>query len=338
MKIAGQYVGLGLGDSSNEIRTIKAFMRRKFSYAKALADTGLYDAATTTAVATMQARYNASGKLATGKYTPGIINAETKYVMGYLQRPTSDTRPLLLTICGTGVPWWVGPDADIARAVESKYFWQPVGYPAQAFPMGTSIDAAKSEFAVQANRAEPGFQHRQRIEKYGAVIVSYSQGAVVASELWENDIKPDSGALNWMKPHMLKACAFGNPNREIGKVWPDNGGSPMASLTSGGVSDTKMVDTPTWWRNYAHTGDLYAAAEPGKSQEDKNAIWQVVRNVDLFTGPNSLLAQVLELSTNPVPDTIAMFKAILDAGMFFAKQTGPHVNYGIQPAIDYLLT
>ena len=30
------------------------------------------------------------------------------------------------------------------------------------------------------------------------------------------------------------------------------------------------------------------------------------------------------------------FKAMLDAGMFFAGGTGPHVNYNIGPAIDYL--
>lgn len=337
MRIGGQYVGLGLGDSSDEVRKIKAFMRRKFaSYAGSLADTPLYDEPMTAAVATMQARYNASGDLKTGLYIAGVINAETKYAMGYLKRPVVDDRPLLITVCGTGVPWWVGPDADTARACEDRLFWQPIGYPAAPFPMGKSITAAIDECHVQFNRSDPGFEHRKRIETYGLALAGYSQGAVVISELWENHIKPEGGTLHWAKPHLTKAVTWGNPNREQGKVYPDFGGSPMASLTSQGVSSNGMKDTPDWWRNYAHTGDLYAAAEPGDSQQDKNAIWQIVRDLNVFTGPDSLLAQVLELAVLPIPRTIAAFKALIDAGMFFAKQTGPHVNYGIQPAIDYL--
>ncbi|AMS01733.1 endolysin [Mycobacterium phage Brocalys] len=333
MRIDGQYVGLGLGDSSDEIRRIKTFMRRKFaSYAGHLADTPLYDEQMTAAVAEMQSRYRAAGQLRDGLYIPGIINAETKYVMGYLPRPVVDTRPVLITVCGTGVPWWIGPDADTARAVEDKYLWQPIGYPAAPFPMGKSISAAIAEAHNQANR------HRERIETHGAVLAGYSQGAVVASELWMNHIAPEGGSLHWMKPHVHKAVTWGNPNREAGHVWPDYGPSPMASLASQGVATNGMRDTPPWWRDYAHQGDLYAAADPGDSQEIKQAIWQIVRDIDLFTGPDSLLAQIVELSRDPLPETIAIAKAILDAGMFFAKRTGPHVNYNTQPAIDYLRT
>jgi hypothetical protein len=344
VRIAGDYVGLGLGDASDEVGKVRDFGRRKFSYWRNLPDartaqgTPLFDEAMTTAVAEMQFRYNTAGQLKTGAYLPGIVNVETKYVMGYLERPVIDTRPLLVTVCGTGVPWWIGPDADTARALDGKLLWQPIGYPASPFPMGKSIAAAHTECRVQFNRAEVGFMHRQRIERYGVVLAGYSQGAVVISELWENDIKPESGVLHWAKDHVLKAVTWGNPNREQGKVWPDGGGSPMASLTSRGVSSRGMKDTPDWWRNYAHTGDLYACAEPGDAQQDKNAIWQIVRDLNLFTGPDSLLAQVIELSALPIPRTIAAFTALIDAGMFFAKQTGPHVNYGIGPAIDFLRT
>ncbi|OFB44780.1 hypothetical protein BA059_02350 [Mycolicibacterium sp. (ex Dasyatis americana)] len=337
MRIGGQYVGLGLGDASDEIRKIKAYMRKKFaSYAGDLADTELYDEQMTAAVAEMQRRYNNSGLLKAGRYLSGVINAETKYVMGYLPRPVVDTRPLLITVCGTGVPWWVGPDADTARACEDRLLWQPVGYPAAPFPMGKSITAAIDECHVQFNRADPGFDHRKRIEQHGLALAGYSQGAVVISELWENHIKPEGGTLHWAKDHLFKAVTWGNPNREVGQVWPDYGGSPMASYSSQGVSSSGMRDTPDWWRNYAHEGDLYACAEPGDSQQDKNAVWQIVRDLNVFTGPDSLLAQVIELAEMPIPRIIAAFKALIDAGMFFIKQTGPHVDYGIQPAIDYL--
>jgi hypothetical protein len=108
MRIGGQWVGLGPGDSSAEVQKIKAYMRGKFrSYAGGLADTPVYDAEMAATVAEMQRRY---------KLTPtGIVDTETKYRMGYLNK-----RAVLFTVCGSGVPWWIGPDADTARAVEAQ--------------------------------------------------------------------------------------------------------------------------------------------------------------------------------------------------------------------------
>lgn len=335
MRIGGQYVGLGLGDSSDEIQKIKAYMRPRYSYAKGLADTPLYDEQMVTAVATMQSKYQASGELDSTKYTPGIINLETKYAMHYVKRPPGpDTRPLLLTVCGTGVPWWVGPDADTARAVSDKYFWQPVGYRAAPFPMASSIAEGRAEANFQLNRNEPGFQHRKRVENYGLVLAGYSQGAIITSELWEYDIKPQNGIANWAKDHVLKAVAWGNPMREEGKAYPDPG-APIAKPGSHGITGNLMVDTPDWWRNYAHHGDLYTETQ-GESGEDETAIWQFIRGTKVFSGPDSLLAQFLELSQSPIAGATAAFMALIHAGMFFGSQTGPHVNYNVGPAIDYL--
>jgi len=63
VRIGGAWVGLGLGDSSDEVQRIKAFMRRKFSYAAGLSDTSLYDDQMRAAVAEMQARYKAAGQI-----------------------------------------------------------------------------------------------------------------------------------------------------------------------------------------------------------------------------------------------------------------------------------
>lgn len=340
MKVGGAYIGLGLGDASEEVRLIKAFMRRKFSYAKALTDDPLYDQATTAAVTEMQGRYNQDGKLASGKYVPGVVNLETKYVMAYLERPPGpDNRPVLFTVCGTGVPWWVGPDADTARAVEGKWRWQPCAYPAAPFPMGPSINAGKASVQEQFNRAEKDFMLRQQVERNGAGLVGYSQGAVITSETWEFDIKPDNGALHWAKDHMIKAVTWGNPSRELGKVYPDFGGSPVAPANTSGVAyiDDRMHDTPSWWRDYAHQGDLYASAEQGDSGEDKTAIWRIIRGEKFFIGPDTLLEQFLEIAQQPLPGAIGAFKAMWDAGMFFARGLTPHTNYSTVPAIEYLL-
>ena len=336
MKIGGQYVGFGLGDSHPEIRLIKAYMRKKFSYARGLADNTLYDQAMVNAVADMQSRYNAGyGQLATGKYTPGILNYETKVVMGYVPRPPkADVRTMLFSVCGSGVPWWIGPDADTARAVEDKYRWQPIGYPATPVPMGKSITAGRDQLYTQM------VKFRTQIEEYGFVLAGYSQGAIVIAETWEYEIKPLNGRLHWALPHIRKAVAWGNPMREKGKVHPDAGGAPSPPDHQG-VTTELMVDTPDWFRNYAHVGDLYCDVPDDESGENRTAIWQIIRNGNALKGPDSLLRQVLELTgvatDGPaISEVIGMFKAMMDALVFFGKQTQPHINYSTAEAVAFL--
>lgn len=331
MIFGGQWY-LGPGDVSPEIRKIKAFMRRMYrSYAGHLADTEVYDDDMTNTVYVMQGKLRDGGKLPADKVN-GLIGASTKVAMGYLKATTVDIRPMLFTVCGTGVPWWVGPDADTARAVENQYKWQPVGYPAAAFPMGRSINAGKAELRNQITI------HRAQIERNGAALAVYSQGAAIGSEVWEQDIKPTSGVLHWAKPFIRKAVTWGNPSRELGRAWPDPG-APVAGLNTSGVAhpSERLKDTPDWWRDYAHKGDLYTTVEQnGDAAEDKTAIWRIIRGERFFIGPDTLLEQFLEIAQQPIAGAIGAFRAMLDAGMFFAKGTGPHLNYSIQPAIDYL--
>jgi len=328
MKIGGAWVGWGLGDESDEIAKFKTFMRGKFSYAKALPADGIFDDATLAAVLEMQKRYVAAGKLGSAS---GIIDWRTKVVSGFLKPAQPlDTRPMLFTVCGTGVPWWVGPDADVARAVEGRWKWQPVGYPAQPFPMNPSVQAGRQELIRLFEL------HRTRIEKYGAGLIGYSQGAIVICETWLDDIAAETGRLRWAKGSILKAATFGNPMREAGKVWADAGATP-ASPTSHGIADRLMVNTPTWFRDYAHRGDIYAEVE-GDAGEFKTAIYKVIMGARIMQGPDSILAQVLELTQAPATEAIAAMQALLKAGMFFVRGTGPHLNYDTRPAIDHLLS
>lgn len=148
------------------------------------------------------------------------------------------------------------------------------------------------------------------------------------------DIAPDNGRLHWARGSVLKAVTFGNPMAEAGHVWADPGGAPV-SMTSHGIADQLMTDTPSWYRNYRHKGDLYTDVE-GQSGENKTAIYKIIMGARMLQGPDNLLAQVLELGTGSPAELIGMFKAVMDAGLFFAKQTGPHINYDPRPAIDYL--
>lgn len=326
VRIAGAWVGLGLGDNSNEIRSIKAFLRKKFSYAKHLADTPVFDQELFDVVFRMQTAYHLQGNL---NAPNGIIDVATKVVCGYMPAPTPiDTRPMLFTVCGTGVPWWVGPDADTARGVEDRYRWQPVGYRAAPFPMAQSVKEGRAELVRQFELWRP------TVERHGAALIGYSQGAIITAECFMYDIRDENGRLHWALPFVRKAVTFGSPMREKGRVWADAGGSP-APVTSHGIADRLMTDTPSWWRDYAHFKDLYTDVE-GQSGENKTAIYKVVMGARILQGPDSLLAQIMELTQAPASEALAMFKAILDAGLFFAAKTGPHINYAPSAAINYL--
>ena len=333
MRIGGQWVGLGKGDTSPEVQKIKAHMRLRFkSYAGELADTPLYDDQMVAAVTEMQRRYKAAGRI--GEFTPGIINPETKYAMAYLPRPPAqDKRPVLFTVCGTGVPWWVGPDADTARAVEGQYRHQPIGYPAAPAPMGPSIAAGSGELVKQFNI------HRAQVERHGCAMAGYSQGGIVVSEVFLQEIRPKAGRLNWALPHLRKVVTFGNPCRERGRVWPDPGGRP-APPGHGGVTPVLMDNTPEWWRDYAHAGDLYSDSPADESGENRTAIWKIVHNGDIARGPDSLVSQAVELTgatdASAVAEVVGMAKAAFDALFFFGSGTKQHINYDVRPAIDFL--
>lgn len=336
MKVGGQWVGWGLGDSHEDVRELKAVMRRRFSYARSLADSPHYDQQMVAAVAEMQSRYQAAGRLPADKFTPGVLNYATRVAMGLVTRPASapDRRPLLFTVPGTGAPWWVGPDADTARAVEDRYRWQPIGYPARPVPMGPSIRAGRDELYVQFVR------HRTQVEEYGAALAGYSQGAIVIGETWQEDISPPSGRLHWAKPHIRKAVTFGNPMRQAGSAWPTANGT-VPPRHHHGVTGTLMTDTPDWWRDYAHRGDIYTDTPPDESAENRLAIWQAIRDGSLVRGPDSFLRQVLEVTGavrdgSRLAEITGMVKAMLDAIIFFGQGTRPHINYSPGDAITYL--
>ena len=113
----------------------------------------------------------------------------------------------------------------------------------------------------------------------------------------------------------------------------------MAAPNTAGVAHItdRLHDTPPWWRDYAHAGDVYATGgTTDAAGQDKTAIWRIVHGEKFFVGPDTLLEQFLEVAQQPLAGAMGAFKAMLDAGMFFAGGTGPHVNYNIGPAIDDL--
>ncbi len=319
MKLGDTWIGLGLGDVDPEVARFKRFVKRKFGWVRdwplSLDESDVFDETLTDIVVELQRRY--------GMPTSGVVTYALKVRSGFVT-PSPVVKPMLFTVCGTGVPWWVGPDADVARAVEDKYRWQPVGYRAAPFPMWPSITEGRNEL-IRLIDLFPGDIN----------LIGYSQGAVITSLVWKYDILAPGGVLHHRLRDVKKAVTFGSPMRELGRVWPDGVGSP-ARPDSAGIMEDRLTDTPDWWRDYAHKSDLYTDCEMDDEGEYKRAICKIVMGHNVLGGDDSILAQVFELATKPVREAVAAVKAIIDAGTFFGTQTRNHVNYSPRPAIDYL--
>lgn len=305
---------LGPGDSGDEIRKIKAFMRQKFpSYAGSLADTPLYDQAMVNAVSEMQRRY--------GLPVNGLIGYSTKVKMGYL-KVAPPPKPTLITVNGAGVDMWTGPQADVARAVQDIYYWQPIGYDSKPVPMAPGVAQARAEIGHQID-LHPGL----------IAAVVYSEGALAFSKFVLHDMLPDGAPYRHRLKDLKRVVAFGNPYRENSVVW-DVDGNPARPGTQG-ISDERLYSTPPWWKEVAHHGDIYTENTVDNAGEFKTSIYKCVQN-QWAGGPDSLLSQIIELVGNPFGEGFAAAKAIISGIGFAAKGTAPHTNYPTDKAIEYL--
>lgn len=319
IKLGNVWLGLGVGDIDPEVGRFKAFIRAKFQWVRdwptPLDASDIFSATLADIVSEMQARY--------GLPVSGIVNYALKVRSGFVTPPPA-VKPMLFTVCGTGVPWWVGPDADVARAVEDRYRWQPVGYRAAPFPMWPSITEGRNELVRLIGSFAGPFS-----------LIGYSQGAIVVGQTWKYDLLAANGVLHNRLGDVKKVVTFGNPMREEGAAFSDGVGQPARAFTAGILED-RIVNTPTFWRDYAHAGDLYSDCELDDEGEYKRAICKIIMGNNVLTGSDSIIAQVLELSQRPIVEAIAAIKALIDAGRFFGSQTHDHVDYDPQAAIDFL--
>jgi hypothetical protein len=127
----------------------------------------------------------------------------------------------------------VGYSFDLGQAADkSRWLHQPVGYPAQAFPMRPSYMAGVTEMLRQTDL------HNCTHNTWG--FAGYSQGAIVASIILQRVL---TGDLQQYKSTFIGGVTFGNPMREKGHTCPggtDPGGS--------GIVLPNLVNTPdTVW-------------------------------------------------------------------------------------------
>ena len=327
------WVGWQAGMSGAPVLRAKRELYRRFSYAKTLdVESEFFDWELQRVLAEYQMRKNGSG------YKPvlrvdGVLDWATQVALGLVVPAKPALAGTLFTVAGTGANMWQGFPADLGRACEKRWFFQPVNYPAKAFPMAPSVELGRAELK-RLIRERPG----------KIALCGYSQGALVTSALWKHDICDPRGDLHDRKGDVVAAVTFGNPARELGVA----NGNRLAGIpvpAGRGIGDDLLVDTPDWWLDFAHGGnsrqgrDIYTDTPDDASGEHMTAIFRLVQNVSGFLGPNGLLEQISEMMADPVRELQAVFRAVYFGGAFVTAQpfaTYPHCNYDIGPAAKFL--
>lgn len=335
MRLNGVYVGMGLGDSSDEIRKIKAFMRRKFSYARALADTPDYDQPMVDAVVEMQIRYSQAGQLAAGKYIIGVINLETKYAMGYIPRPQKP-KPIIITVEGHMSNMFVGPCAFVASTLQDQGLchWQPVGYNNTALPFDNQSGVDEVARLLNSDRIGPN-NAWPFPDDLPWFLLGFSQGAIVTGKVWLHLLRnaAPGSRLAARRDHLRRAISFGDPYREKNVIaeWVPDPPKPGTQ----GISDERMTNTPPWWKVHSRHGDLYSENPDDEVGLDRTSIYKIAAENSWFGGPASILARLGDLAIDPVDGTYDIALAIIGGILFLGNMT-PHGGYDLNPCVDYI--
>jgi hypothetical protein len=328
------WTGWQPGMSGLPVQRAKKELKRRFSYGKNLDESEFFDWELQRVLTQYQRAKNGSGYRPPLR-TDGILDWASQVALGLVVPAKPKLRGTLFTVAGTAANMWQGYPADVGRAVEDTWFFQPVNYPAAAFPMANS---------VQSGRAELKRLIRERPGKIA--LAGYSQGAIVTSLTWLKDIANPKGELHDRLGDVVASVTFGNPCREQGKA----NGNKLAGIPipeGRGISDTLMSDTPDWWLDFAHGGnapqgrDIYTDVPDDDTGEHMTSIFKLVQNVSGFFGYNGLLEQLTEASTNPLVELPALLRAVYFGGAFITARpfaTYPHCNYDIGPAIKFLKT
>lgn len=326
------WIGWQPGMTGLPVKRAKLELFRRFTYAKNLDQTPFFDWELESVLKQYQKAKNGTGYKPQLR-TDGVLDFNTQVALGIAAPPKPKTVGTLFTVAGTGADMWTGYPADVGRACDGVWYFQPVLYGASAFPMGPSVQQGRVELK-RLIRERPG----------KIALAGYSQGAIVTSQVWKHDILNPGGELHDRLPDVIASVTWGNPCREKGKA---NGnvaaGIPVPS--GRGIGDDLLSNTPDWWLDFAHGAnsqpgrDIYTDTPDDDAGEDMTAIFRVVQNVSGFIGPNSLLEQFGEMFTNPVVEIPAVFRAIYFGGAFVIGQpfaTYPHCCYDIGPAVRFL--
>lgn len=335
MQILGQYVGLGEGDSSDEIAKIKTFMKRKYTPARTTLDDGpLFTPAMTAEVRREQDVFVGNGTLKASDRVPGIINLAFKYAVGYLSK--EKMLPLYFSTEGHMSDMWFGPVAWIGSVLEAegRALHFPTSYNRTKLPFDNKSGVLELARRVGATVQDNGVKFPAGTPWIGG---AFSQGSMIWCDFYKQYLLPGK-PLNWRLKDLRAAIVCGNPDREKGKVASWITDPPAADHQ--GIMDTAdrmggEWPTPWWWLEIARAGDAYTDNEStGERGLNKTAIAKIITENKWSGGPAGLLARLGDLVTGPMDDLVPIALSLYDM-IRFAGNMSVHGTYDLDPAVQF---
>ena len=335
MRIDGVYVGLGEGDSSDEIAKIKVHLRRKYTPARLTLDEGpVFTPELTVEVKRCQEIFKNEGRMRPEEIIPGVINVAFKYACGYLKKEV--LLPLHFSVEGHASNMWVGPAAwvgEVLRA-EGRAIHFPTDYNRHAIPFDNASGVRELARRIGSTVIhDPGMPEPVKFPEGTPWTAScFSQGAMIWFDFYRQYLMPGK-PLHWRLKDLRGVVSCGSPVREKGVVasWiPDPPGPDRQ-----GIMDVRMENTPWWWLEIARKGDRYTDNEStGEVGLYKTAVAKIVTENKWTGGPASMLARVIDVLT-PADDLIPITMAIIQMIMFVGNM-GTHGIYPLDPAVQFL--
>jgi hypothetical protein len=318
----GKWVGWGLGDVDPKVAQIQTFLAKKFhSYAGALVATGVYDAATAAAVATMQTKY--------GLPSTGIFDYASQLKSGFI-KPAPAPRTPFFTVEGHMSDMWAGPAAGTAEVLEAegRVVHLPTGYNNGALPFDNK--SGEVELTNRVNTfAPPGTKF---------LIAGFSQGSMVVTDYLINELIGSD-----REKDCLGVLLYGNPSRSKGSVAPwsraqagpaENAGmEPKSRLDLLGLKPSFQV------MDVYRKGDMFSDNEPTEQGALKSACYEAIARSNFFS-QFSIAAEIAQAFMKPVDFVIGVFQAIFSALGFLANQgSNPHYSpFNLDGGINWTRT
>lgn len=225
----------------------------------------------------------------------------------------------IFTVNGFRGDLWLGPQADVGRYLSNQNlniaYWQPIGYDNGQFPLGGGARSGLDEL------------HHQLEEHPGPFLTSaWSLGAIVTVELLR---EMRGGGRNAHRlPDWKCATTFGNPYRQADHWSPQSGIGAVPNPGGAGIGGPRynLTDSPEWWLDYAHTGDMYTCCDTGPRGDDQRIIFDIV--LEKWSGFTlDLWEECMEVVSKPLQAAPSILWAIIEAIIFYGGGTKQHVNY-----------
>lgn len=270
---------------------------------------------------------------------------------------------ITMTVSGTGVDMWNAappqPAAVIPLLNRNLCWWQPVGnYPADVFPMGTSVQDGVDELVRLFNEVFPN---------NSKILMGYSQGAIVVSHFIRDEVLNPRGRCYGQAKNIVAVATWGNPcrlpgfasgNQFSGWPLPDK----LDGVTTGGIAgpdcltadDVKPhLNTPVthFWGEWVNTvgqgRDLYADAPVGDNPWTAEApagvvetnIYNIIQGTPLgvIGGIWRIIGEAIRTISPINNDLIATIEAIYNGGLFAsAGPNAAHYTYDVQQIANFV--